>query len=313
MDLLRNGWFTEFSPDDAEHFRTDTDGSLERPNIDENTTKPDLWSGQAFSLHVKEVLFSERSKYQDIMVLKSHSYGNVLVLDGVIQTTDRDEFAYQEMLTHLPMFSHPNPRQILIIGGGDGGILREVLKHPSVEKVTMCEIDGMVVDVAKKFLPQLSVCFASPKLTLHIGDGFEFLKAHKQEFDVVITDSSDPFGPAESLFGKPYYELISESLCDGGILASQAESIWLHFDLITSLVHSVRQIFKSIAYASSTVPSYPSGSIGYLLASKKQCDLTTPARELLDLDCQRWKLRYYNSQVHRSAFVLPNFAKICFH
>lgn len=153
----------------------------------------------------------------------SKTYGNVLVLDGIIQCTERDEFAYQEMLAHLPLFAHPNPKRVLIIGGGDGGILREVLKHSSVEHVTMCEIDDMVIEVSKKYLPGMAEQFGNSKLNLFIGDGFEFLKNHKNEFDVVITDSSDPVGPAESLFGKSYYQLLSESMKDGGILSSQGE------------------------------------------------------------------------------------------
>jgi len=270
------------------------------------------WSGQAFSLQVDEVLFSGRTKFQDfqdILVFKSRSYGNVLVLDGIIQTTDRDEFAYQEMLAHLPLFAHPNPKKVLIIGGGDGGILREVLKHKSVERITMCEIDDMVVDVSKQFLPKLAQCLSDPKLDLQIADGFEFLKAHKNEFDVVITDSSDPIGPAESLFGKSYYELIKEALTDDGILSSQAESIWLHLNLINKLVQFTRQLFPSVGYASGFVPTYPSGAMGYLLASKKNIDLSIPVRELSEDEVTAMGLKYYNPQIHHAAFALPNFAK----
>ncbi|KAH7697612.1 Protein SPDS-1 a, partial [Aphelenchoides avenae] len=311
MDLLHKGWFTEFSPDDLEKLKKgDNDADVSNKQLkSDGADMGGAWPGQAFSLQVEKVLFHERSKYQDVLVFKSRTYGNVLVLDGIIQCTERDEHSYQEMLTHLPMFVHPNPKKVLIIGGGDGGILREVLKHDTVERVTMCEIDQLVVDVSKKFLPHMSKDFGHPKLELHIGDGFDFLKTHKNEFDVVITDSSDPVGPAESLFGKSYYELINDSLRAGGILSSQGESLWLHVDLVAHMVRFCRDIFPTVRYASSIVSTYPSGSMGYLIASKEARDVSVPSRELTDEQCKQMGLRFYNSQMHRAAFALPTFVK----
>nr|CAD2129517.1 unnamed protein product [Meloidogyne enterolobii] len=283
MDSLHKGWFTEFSPDDADRI-AGSDGGTKMMHLD-GQEMSGAWTGQAFSLDIDKVLFHQKSKYQDVLVLKSKTFGNVLVLDGVIQTTDRDEFAYQEMLAHLPMFSHPNPKNVLIIGGGDGGILREVLKHASVEHVVMCEIDEMVVNVAKEYLHGLSSSFNSPKLELHIGDG-----------------------PAESLFGSAYYELVFDALRDDGVLSSQAESIWLHLPLITKLVECVQKIFPSVAYASSSVPTYPSGCIGYLIAGKQKKDLRIPQRSLNNEQCKAMGLQFYNSQMHSASFVLPNFA-----
>ncbi|XP_005873540.1 PREDICTED: spermidine synthase-like [Myotis brandtii] len=153
----------------------------------------------------------------------SKSYGNVLVLDGVIQCTERDEFSYQEMIANLPLCSHPNPRKVLIIGGGDGGVLREVVKHSSVESVVQCEIDEDVIQVSKKFLPSMAIGYSSSKLTLHVGDGFEFMKQNQDAFDVIITDSSDPMGPAESLFKESYYQLMKTALKEDGILCCQGE------------------------------------------------------------------------------------------
>uniref|UniRef100_A0A7E4VJ12 Spermidine synthase n=1 Tax=Panagrellus redivivus TaxID=6233 RepID=A0A7E4VJ12_PANRE len=308
MDTLQKGWFTEFSPDDLEVINNAASGDSKQLKSD-GVEMGGAWPGQAFSLQVDEVLFHEKSKYQDVLVFKSRTYGNVLVLDGIIQCTERDEAAYQEMLAHLPMFAHPNPKRVLIIGGGDGGILREVLKHPSVEHVTMCEIDEMVIDVSKKWLPKMAAEFGNPKLNLFIGDGFEFLKAHKNEFDVVITDSSDPVGPAESLFGKSYYQLLSDALRDGGILSSQAESLWLHLELIAHMVQFTKQIFPTVRYASSVMSTYPSGSMGYLIAAKNERDVTTPARTLTSEEVQKWGLRFYNSSLHSAAFVLPTFVQ----
>ncbi|CAP27827.2 Protein CBR-SPDS-1 [Caenorhabditis briggsae] len=312
MDKLHKGWFTEFSPDDLE--------KMSNPDAPEDSSSKLLksdgqemggaWPGQAFSLQVKKVLFHEKSKYQDVLVFESTTYGNVLVLDGIVQATERDEFSYQEMLAHLPLFAHQNPKKVLIIGGGDGGILREVLKHDTVEKVTMCEIDEMVIDVAKKFLPGMSCGFSHEKLDLYCGDGFEFLKNHKNEFDVIITDSSDPVGPAESLFGQSYYELLRDALKEDGILSSQGESVWLHLPLIAHLVAFNRKIFPTVNYAQSIVSTYPSGSMGYLICAKSDTrDVTTPARVLSDEQVKNMNLRFYNSEVHKAAFVLPQFVR----
>ncbi|CAD6196676.1 unnamed protein product [Caenorhabditis auriculariae] len=309
MDKLHKGWFTEFSPDDLE--RMNNEGSEESTKLlkSDGQEMGGAWPGQAFSLQAKKVLFHEKSIFQDVLVFESTTYGNVLVLDGIIQATERDEFSYQEMLAHLPLFAHPNPKKVLIIGGGDGGILREVLKHSEVEKVTMCEIDQMVIDVSKKYLPGMSCGFSDPKLDLYCGDGFEFLKNHKNEYDVIITDSSDPVGPAESLFGQSYYELLRDSLNETGILSSQGESAWLHLKLIQHLVQFNRRIFPTVAYAQTIVSTYPSGCMGYLVCSKSSRDVSVPARELTDDDVRGMKLRFYNSQVHRAAFVLPQFVK----
>jgi len=164
------------------------------------------------TLKVNKVLHVEKSKYQDVLVFESATYGNVLVLDNVIQCTERDEFSYQEMITHLAMFSHPNPKKVLVIGGGDGGVLREVIKHKGVEEAILCDIDEAVPRVSKMFLPHMAAGFDDPRVKVHIGDGFKFLEDYKNEFDVIITDSSDPEGPAESLFQKPYFQLLHGAL-----------------------------------------------------------------------------------------------------
>ena len=182
-----------------------------------------MWPGQALSLKVEQLLHHRRSRYQDILVFRSKTYGNVLVLDGVIQCTERDEFSYQEMIANLPLCSHPNPRKVLIIRGGDGGVLREVVKHPSVESVVQCEINEDGIEVSKKFLPGMAIGYSSSKLTLHVGDGFEFMKQNQDAFDVIITDSSDPMGPAESLFKESYYQLMKTALKEDGILCCQGE------------------------------------------------------------------------------------------
>ncbi|KAJ5904362.1 spermidine synthase [Penicillium tannophilum] len=268
-----------------------------------------MWPGQAMNLKVKEVLHHEKSKYQDVLVFESTDYGRVLVLDNVIQCTERDEFSYQEMITHLAMNAHPNPKKVLVIGGGDGGVLREVVKHESVEEAILCDIDEAVIRVSKKYLPGMSIGFQHPNAKTHVGDGFEFLKARKNEFDVIITDSSDPEGPAESLFQKPYFELLNDALREGGVITTQAENQWLHLPLIADLKKSCGEVFPVAEYAYTTIPTYPSGQIGFMVCCKDaNRNVKEPLRSWSREEEERL-CRYYNADIHRAAFVLPNFAR----
>ncbi|KAK7450502.1 hypothetical protein BaRGS_00039933 [Batillaria attramentaria] len=283
MDQIKDGWFSELS---------------------------ELWPGQSMSLQVEEVLFNEKSKYQNVLVFKSKTYGNVLVLDGVIQCTERDEFSYQEMIAHLPLCCHPSPRRVLVIGGGDGGVAREVLKHKQVEKVDMCEIDEMVIEASKKYLPKMACSFENPRLSLHIQDGFDFMSKHEGTYDVIITDSSDPIGPASSLFEKKYYELMKKALKPGGIVCSQGECAWLHLDLIRNMQEFCRTLFPTVSYAYTTIPTYPSGQIGFILCSlSPDLKFEKPVRELTSSQIEDFQLRYYNPHIHRAAFCLPEFAR----
>nr|Q96557.1 RecName: Full=Spermidine synthase 2; Short=SPDSY 2; AltName: Full=Putrescine aminopropyltransferase 2 [Datura stramonium]CAA69421.1 spermidine synthase 2 [Datura stramonium] len=282
------GWFSEISP---------------------------LWPGEAHSLKVEKILFQGKSDYQDVMVFQSTTYGKVLVLDGVIQLTERDECAYQEMITHLPLCSIPNPKKVLVIGGGDGGVLREVSRHSSVEQIDICEIDKMVVEVAKQFFPDVAVGYEDPRVNLHIGDGVAFLKnVPAGTYDAVIVDSSDPIGPAQELFEKPFFETIARALRPGGVVSTQAESIWLHMHIIEEIVANCREIFKgSVNYAWTTVPTYPSGMIGFMLCSTEgpAVDFKNPINPIDDESHGQTigPLKFYNSEIHQASFCLPSFAK----
>jgi len=271
--------------------------------------KTTLWPGQAMCLEVKEILHQEKSLYQDVLIFKSETYGTVLVLDGVIQCTERDEFAYQEMITHIPMNSHPNPKKVLVVGGGDGGVLREVVKHESVEEVTLCEIDESVIRLSKKYLPGMAVGFNHPKVKIHIGDGFPFLEDKVDSFDVIITDASDPVGPAESLFQAKYFDLMKNALRPGGIISTQGECQWLHLPLITKLQTHCRTLFPVVEYAFTTIPTYPSGQIGFVLCGKgEDCDFRGPLRRWTPEE-EAALCQYYNAEVHTAAFALPQFTK----
>lgn len=280
MDLIMDGWFHE---------------------------RGELWPGQAMSLKVKEILYHGRSKFQDVLVFESTDHGNVLVLDGVIQVTERDEFSYQEMITHIPLYAHPDPKRVLVIGGGDGGVLREVARHPGVEEIVICEIDEGVIDASKKYLPSLAKGYDDPRVTVHIMDGAKFMEENKESFDVIITDSSDPIGPASVLFEMPFYKAMYGSLRRGGIVCSQGECMWLHVDLIRPLFDAVSKIYTNVGYAYTTIPTYPSGQIGFIIATKDRGGCSEPAREPSN-EVQK-ELKYYSSEIHRASFVLPPFAK----
>jgi len=280
-ELIKDGWFFE---------------------------KENMWPGQKFGIKVEKVLINGKSDFQDISVFKSSNYGTVLVLDGAIQVTERDEFSYQEMISHLPLFAHKNPKKVLIIGGGDGGVLREVAKHSCVEEIHMCEIDEQVVNVSKKFFPEtLAQAYGDPRLKLMFCDAAKYLleEGPGQNYDVIICDSSDPIGPAEDLFKPQFFVSMHNALSPTGILCTQGECMWLHLDLIKQVLQSTRNIFGNAKYAYTTIPSYPSGQIGFILATKDETNnVSRPSRNI----SKKLKLKYYSKNIHKSAFVLPEFA-----
>ena len=179
--------------------------------------KNSQWPGQAMGLEIKEMLLEQKTKYQDLKVFESTTWGKVLILDGVIQLTEKDEMSYQEMLAHIPMFSHRQPKRVLIVGGGDGGILREVCKHNCVEEIVQCEIDEGVIEASKRFFPTISNSFQDKRLKLIIDDAVHYVidEAKNESFDVIIVDSSDPDGPAEKLFSEEFYKNASRILTKG--------------------------------------------------------------------------------------------------
>jgi spermidine synthase len=280
MDLIIDGWFHE---------------------------RGVLWPGQAMSLQVKKVLYHGRSDFQDVLIFESTNHGNVLVLDGVIQVTERDEFAYQEMMAHIPLFAHSNPEKVLVIGGGDGGILREIAKHPGVKEIFICEIDGHVIKYSKQYLPSLAKGFDDPRVTTKVMDGAKFMDENQESFDVIITDSSDPVGPASVLFETPFYSAMFRCLRDKGIVCTQGESIWLHLNLIRPLVSSISTFFSTVEYAYTSIPTYPSGQIGFILAGKNRGSCKVP--EIQPTEEQLKSFKYYSSEIHQASFVLPRFAK----
>ena len=276
-----------------------------------------MWPGQKFSLALEDrssstnsVLFHERSEYQEILVFQSAQYGKVFAIDGILQLTERDAFAFHEMMSHLPMFSHRNPRRVLIVGGGDGIVLQEVLRHPTVQKVTLVEIDPLVVHASKECLqlvpPEL---YEDPRVEIIHADAAEYVEnsSNHNKFDVILADTLDPLGPAESLFEPEFYEFLHEALRPNGIVCTQGENMWIHFDLIRDLVACCKDIFGHAEYATTSVPSYPCGQIGFIVARKgsdnRSCNVPvrTPSPSIQN------ELKWYNPQMHQAAFVLPHY------
>jgi spermidine synthase len=212
--------------------------------------------------------------------------------------------AAQEMIANLPLCAHRQPRRVVVIGGGDGGVIREIMRHPSVERVDHCEIDRRVCEVAMEYLPAIASELQRPEVRTHYEDGALFLKEHPGSFDVIIVDSSDPIGPAASLFEAAFYEIARDALREGGVLCTQAECLWNNLSLITELYADCTPLFQQCEYAYTTVPTYPSGQIGFMVCRNGPEPVTEAIRDHPAAE----ELRYYTRSLHEAAFVLPKFA-----
>lgn len=250
---------------------------------------------------VKKLLSSQHSRFQKIDVIENEYYGRILFLDGLVQTSDKDEFFYHEMLVHPALVSHPSPKNILLIGGGDGGAMKEILRYP-VEKVWFVEIDSQVIDVSRKFFPWLKTCLKDERVKLIIADGKDFVQETFEKFDVVLVDSSEPVGPSTVLHEKAFYTNVKRCLNRNGIVVSQVGSPLYHLEQIKEKEREWREIFKVVRLYVSPVPTYPGGVWSFVYLS----DETSP-------ESVRRKppsgLKYYNHEVHQAAFMLPNFIK----
>jgi len=258
----------------------------------------------AISCRVKETLHSETTPYQQLAVLDTEPFGRMLTLDGVIQTTIKDEFVYHEMITHVALNTHPNPRQVLVIGGGDGGSIREILKHRSVERAVLVDIDGAVVEASKKYLPEISVGLKDPRAEVRIEDGIKYIKEHQNEFDVIIVDSTDPVGPAVGLFAAEFYRNIHAALKEDGIFVAQTESPFYNQKLIYNIHQDLKAIFPVVRLYLANVPTYPGGLWSFTLGSKKYDPL-----DVRPDNFEPVAARYYTPQVHQACLALPAFVQ----
>ncbi|MCL6583590.1 MAG: polyamine aminopropyltransferase [bacterium] len=259
------------------------------------------------TIKVTDCLLQEKSKYQQITILQTPHYGKILLLDGLVMLTERDEFVYHEMITHVPLLSHPNPQKVLIVGGGDGGSVREVLKHPEVEHIDLVEIDQMVIDKCREYFPTLTQGLSSPKVTIHIANGIQFVKNCRSDYDVIIVDSTDPIGPGEGLFTEAFYQDIHRALRDRGLLVAQSESPFVHENIISPMYRKLKNVFPVCKMYLAFIPTYPAGCWSFAWCSKGNLLSDRPDEKRYEK--LQPKPRYYNPQVHRSSFSLPNFVE----
>jgi len=265
-----------------------------------------LYSDLQQRLQVSKILHRGKTEFQDIMVFENPRLGRVLTLDGVVQTTEGDEFAYHEMLAHVPILAHGAAKRVAIIGGGDGGTLEEVLKHP-VERAVMVEIDGAVVDICRKFLPSISNgAFEDARAELIIADGVKFMAETDEVFDVIIIDSTDPMGPSVPLFGEAFYADCQRRLSPDGVIVTQSGVTFMQADEARGTHARMKPIFADASLYLTQVPSYGAGfmTLGW------GCNSTTPRATPLETLEQRYaaaglETRYYTPAVHQASFALP--------
>lgn len=273
----------------------------------------DLWYTEnhtenvKFSIRVDRQLASEQSDFQRIDIFESQEFGKILTLDGYLMVTEKDEYIYHEMITHIPMATNPDIRKVLVIGAGDGGTVRELTKYNCIEKIDMVEIDEMVVELCKKYIPQTACKLDDPRVNIHFQDGLRFVRSAKAgEYDLIIVDSTDPFGVGEGLFTKEFYGNCYKALSDDGILVNQHEStFYSSYANSMKRAHSrIKQFFPTALVYQAHIPTYPSGHWLFGFASKKYDPRT-------DLKADWWnslgiKTRYYNTILHQGCFAIPN-------
>lgn len=264
---------------------------LQRPNV-------------ALGCRVVRTLEVRQTRFQKLAVLETEPWGRMLVLDGMIQVTTADEFVYHEMIAHVPLAAHGRARRVLVVGGGDGGTVREVLRHPGVEEVVLAEIDSDVVDACRRHLPETAGALDDPRVRIAIGDGVLHVASHPERYDAILVDSTEPVGKAVGLFGEPFYASCRRALRAGGILVAQTESPFYNADLIGQCYAAMRSVFGDARLYLAPVPTYPGGLWSFMAASLGP-DPSAPAPGFVVPP----GLRYYSPEVHRAAFILPPFVR----
>ncbi len=261
------------------------------------------------SIRIDRQLYSSQSEFQRIDVFDTPAFGRILVLDGYLMLTEKDEFIYHEMIVHTPMAVHPCVKNVLVIGAGDGGAVRELTRYPEIERIDLAEIDGQVIEVSKEYLPFTACKMNDPRLHVYIEDGLKFVRRKKAEYDLIIVDSTDPFGPGEGLFSREFYGNCFKALKEDGIMVNQHESPFYEQDAI-AMQRAHKRIIESFPFSriyQAHIPTYPSGHWLFGFSTKKY-------HPLRDLDEKRWnarglKCRYYTTTLHRGAFYLPAYVE----
>jgi spermidine synthase len=261
--------------------------------------------GQEF--RIDEMLYEVKTDHQHVIIFHNATFGRVLVLDGVVQTTEKDEFIYHEMMTHVPILAHGNVRRVLIVGGGDGGMLREVTRHHHIERITQVEIDRQVIDMCRTYLPNHSQgAFEDPRVEIVIDDGLHFVKTTPDRFDVIISDSTDPIGPGEALFREDFYGNCKRCLTQAGVLVTQNGVAFMQLDEVRTTARRLSRVFDDWHFYTAAVPTYVGGIMTFAWATD---DVTMRFidRGLLKTRyiASKIQTRYYTPAIHRAAFALP--------
>lgn len=261
---------------------------------------------QRLSVRVTKTLHAEKTAFQELAIVETPQWGRLLSLDGFFQTNDVDEFVYHEMGAHVPLFTHADPRRVLVVGGGDGGMVREIVKHPGVDHVDLVEIDGRVVELCKEYFPNISSALTGhPKVSVHIDDGIKWVKGHEAEYDVIIIDSSEPIGPGIGLFTPEFYASVYRSLTGDGVMVAQSESPWTNQNVIKMAIRGISQSFPITRLYTCAVPTYPAGLWSFTLGSKKYDPLDAePKARFAGI-----QTKYYTPDLHLAAFQLPRFVQ----
>ena len=262
-----------------------------------------------FSIKVSHQLYTGRSEFQKIDVFESKEFGRFLTLDGYMMLTEKDEFIYHEMMVHVPMCVKPDAKNILVIGGGDGGTVRELLRYPTVEHIDLVEIDELVVEICKKYLPQTASCLDDDRVKIYYEDGLKFVRPCEDKYDLILVDSTDPFGPGEGLFTKEFYGNCYKALHADGIMVNQHESPFYPEDA-NAMQRAHKRIVDSFPISKvyqAHIPTYPSGHWLFGFASKKYHPIHD--RKQMEWNMLGLRTKYYNTRLHAGAFALPNYVE----
>lgn len=262
------------------------------------------WHQTMFSYRIKKKLFTKKSKFQLIEEFQTEKLGNLMCLDGCFMLTDAEEFVYHDMIVHVPLFSHPKPVDVLVIGGGDGGTVREILRHPSVKRVDFAEIDEEVFKAALKYHKGLVNWVGDKRVNYCFSDGVAFIKDKKKEYDIIIIDSTDPVDIGEGLFTKEFYKNVKKALKPGGCMVAQTEDPFYDEKYLLRGHNKIKETFKNAHLYLAHIPSYPSGCWSFTFGS----DSITPFK-IRNKYTKNLKTRYYNRDLHMGAFMIPNFVK----
>lgn len=263
--------------------------------------------GQEF--RIDELLHEVKTDHQHLIIFHNAAFGRVMVLDGVVQTTEKDEFIYHEMLAHVPILAHGTASRVLVIGGGDGGMLREVLRHRQITNVTLVEIDQKVIDMCRTYLPSHSNgAYDDPRVTVVIDDGLNFVQSTRETFDVIISDSTDPIGPGETLFKEAFYAGCQRCLTPGGVLVTQNGVAFMQLEEIETTARRLSPLFDDRHFYTAAVPTYIGGIMAFAWATDNRTLRRTDIGTLRErYAASGIKTRYYTPEIHRAAFALPQY------